>query len=137
VIVKMSKYMLSDQNTMDDMNPFVQRDFSLPGAIGKPDSFKKYVQPREKDVDFMNDNTHICKFGATSGDKVVETCRPSKVKCRLSRSLLPGRNIDMGVGKTRENTKEYFENNQIRRNYDTRIMLVIVIIILLLSSLKR
>ncbi len=96
----MSKYMLSDQNTMDDMNPFVQRDFSLPGAIGKPDSFKKYVQPREKDVDFMNDNTHICKFGATSGDKVVETCRPSKVKCRLSRSLLPGRNIDMG-GKSK------------------------------------
>lgn len=92
----MSKYMLSDEDSIDKINPYVQHTFSLPGAIGKPHPFEEYKEPVEPEPKLLNDNTHICETGITSGDKVIDTCRPSKVECRLSRPLIPGRNIDHG-----------------------------------------
>ena len=144
----MSKYMLTDDNAINKVNPFVQRDFSLPGAIGETRKFKEYTptDETETEANLFNDNTFICKYGITSGDKVVDTCRPSSQKCPLSRPLIPGRNIDLGEGNVGENKVVY--NNYVElapykmikwkkiKDHDT-YLLVIIILILLLSYLKQ
>ena len=64
----MSKYMLADDNAINKVNPFVQRDFSLPGAIGETRKFKEYTptDETETEANLFNDNTFICKYGITS-----------------------------------------------------------------------
>jgi hypothetical protein len=141
----MSKYMLDDEDSIDKINPYVQHTFSLPGAIGKPHPFEEYQEPNEPDVELLNDNTRICETGITSGDKVIDTCRPSKVKCHLSRPLIPGRNIDMGVN---EKTLLSFEtvNNVVQdvkkiaktmKTLDVFTIILIILIILTLSFVRR
>ena len=44
----MSKYMLSDQNTINDINPYVLIDFSLPGSISAPYKLADYSKPVEE-----------------------------------------------------------------------------------------
>ena len=136
----MSKYMLADDNAINKVNPFVQRDFSLPGAIGETRKFKEYTPTDETEANLFNDNTFICKYGITSGDKVVDTCRPSSQKCPLSRPLIPGRNIDLGEGNLGENkVHTYVSPYKIKRKRDTSesYLLLIILIILLLSFLKQ
>jgi|TARA_R110000782_G_scaffold8023_12_gene26626 hypothetical protein len=141
----MSKYMLSDEDSINKINPYVQRTFSLPGAIGKPHPFEEFETPVEIEANLWNDNTYICETGITSGDKVIDTCRPSKTECRLSRPLIPGRNIDMGVGDSRplgavsidtvvQNVKGVVKS---MKTLDLFTIALIVVIILVLSSVRR
>tara|TARA_B110000495_G_C22380897_1_gene246243 strand:- start:46 stop:468 length:423 start_codon:yes stop_codon:yes gene_type:complete len=140
----MSKLMLNDENAMDNMNPFVQTTLSLPGAIGQPHAFEVYEPKIEKDEIPWNDNTYICETGITSGDKVVDTCRPSKLKCQLSRPLLPGRNIDMGVSEQVPIGKKVAAivtavKGVVKdmKKLDIITIVLLVLIILLLSSARR
>lgn len=138
----MSKYMLSDEDSINKINPYVQRTFSLPGAIGKPHPFEEFKEPVESEANLWNDNTHICETGITSGDKVIDTCRPSKVECRISRPLIPGRNIDMGVDDSSllsvepviQSVKDVVKN---MKTLDLFTIALIVVIILVLSSVRR
>ena len=138
----MSKYMLSDEDSINKINPYVQRTFSLPGAIGKPHPFEEFETPVEIEANLWNDNTYICETGITSGDKVIDTCRPSKLKCQLSRPLLPGRNIDMGVSKQVHMGKISIMNTvkDVAKNMkklDIFTLALFVFIILLLSAARR
>ena len=45
----MSRHMLSDSNTINDFNPFVMGDFSLPGASRKPQEFDKFPLPVQEE----------------------------------------------------------------------------------------
>lgn len=138
----MSKYMLSDEDSINKINPYVQRTFSLPGAIGQPHPFEEFEEPVESEANLWNDNTHICETGITSGDKVIDTCRPSKVECRISRPLIPGRNIDMGVDDSSllsvepiiQSVKDVVKN---MKTLDLFTIALIVVIILVLSSVRR
>ena len=42
----MSEFMLSDQDTIDDVNPFVSRDFSLPGGVRQTGDFEDFEEVR-------------------------------------------------------------------------------------------
>ena len=134
----MSKFRLSDQDTIDDINPFVQRDFSLPGVSRRPYPFQKFETPDEGE--FKTDEERvICDYGITAGDKTVDMCRPNRsLGCDdIGRPLLPGRNIDLGVDPSPkpENTVQKVKNGIKRLN--TVTMLGAIAIILLISSLKR
>lgn len=91
----MSHFMLSDEDTINDVNPFVERDFSLPGGIGRAGDFANFSYTREEEG--MTDVTKsvycdysLCKEG---------------VACHLNRPLYPQRNIDTGfVDKASTNT---------------------------------
>lgn len=45
----MSKYMLSDEDTMNDINPYVERDFSVPGYRRNP-NLVSFEDPVDDDV---------------------------------------------------------------------------------------
>ncbi len=84
----MSELMLDDKNTMDDMNPFV--DF-MPGSSRQPHAFGEYTEPVNEPEEES--------YKSPACDVVSKNVgRPgySSEKCNLSRSLLPGRNIDKG-----------------------------------------
>lgn len=139
--------MLSDENSMNLVNPFVQHEISLPGAIGQHHQYKQYKPPVETDTLVKPDDMHICEYGITSGDKVIDACRPSKVKCQLSRPLVPGRNIDMGVDETKPESIIVATATNVVRNVAKKVkkmktldiitILLLVAIILVLSSVKR
>jgi hypothetical protein len=138
----MSKYMLSDEDSINKINPYVQRTFSLPGAVGTPHPFEEFKEPVEIEANLWNDNTHICESGITSGDKVIDTCRPSKTECRLSGPLIPGRNIDMGVRESEiygiETVIQGMKNVvKGMKTLDLFTIALIVLIILVLSSARR
>ena len=115
----MSKYMLSDEDSINKINPYVQRTFSLPGAVGTPHPFEEFKEPVE-----------------------IDTCRPSKTECRLSRPLIPGRNIDMGVRESEiygiETVIQGMKNVvKGMKTLDLFTIALIVLIILVLSSARR
>ena len=40
----MSEFMLNDQAAIDDINPFVQHDFSLPGGVRQTGNFQDFQE---------------------------------------------------------------------------------------------
>lgn len=80
--------MLDDEDAMNDVNPFVLRDFSLPGSVRQTGRFSDFqeVPPsvglpdKEKSV--------YCSYGL---------CADEKKPCRLRKEVQPRRNIDHGV----------------------------------------
>jgi len=88
--------MLSDSNTINDFNPYVVGDFSLPGASRKPQAFDTHPLPKQEKKPIADENSPICEYGITAGDRTIDMCRPPVPNCSLSRPLVPGRNIDRG-----------------------------------------
>lgn len=94
----MSKYMLCDDATINDINPFVVHDFSLPGGVRQTPEFGDY----KKDVHTTKDIevptlSPICQMAKTSGDRTVDFCTGGREPpCPLNRPVHPRRNIDYG-----------------------------------------
>jgi|TARA_B100001142_G_C14323709_1_gene651458 hypothetical protein len=84
----MSEFMLSDQDTIDDVNPFVTHDFSLPGGVrqvGEHRDFAKVTPVRgacgKKQSVYCT--TGLCESQSEPGDSFE--------------AIHPRRNIDCGV----------------------------------------
>jgi hypothetical protein len=135
IVVKMSKHMLSDQASIDKINPYVAREFSLPGSSRRPNSFAPHKKTEEEG---MPENEHIiCEYGVTAGDKTVDFCK-GKSACELSRPLIPGRNIDLGYDEPKPSViRESAKFVKSIKKLDAFTIIIVVLIILLLSTLKR
>lgn len=84
----MSEYMLSDEDTMNDVNPFVTHDFSLPGGVRQMNRPDDFVEVREViDIPILKKSvycdTNLCAE-MTGTPKVV------------NKVVHPRRNIDTG-----------------------------------------
>lgn len=91
----MSNFMLSDEDTINDINPFVERDFSLPGGVGQTGDFANFSYTREEEGIPDVKKSVYCDYAL---------CKEG-VECSLSRPLHPRRNIDTGfVDKKSTNT---------------------------------
>ena len=86
----MSEFMLSDQDTIDDVNPFVSRDFSLPGGVRQTGDFEDFSEMRNEPGIPEQERSVYCDYGL---------CKESTSECSLSRPLHPRRNIDTGFTK--------------------------------------
>ena len=131
----MSKHMLSDQASINKINPYVSGEFSLPGSSRRPNSFSPHKQIKEGG---MPESEHImCEYGVTAGDKTVDFCK-GKSACELSRSAIPGRNIDLGYDEPKPSIiRESANFIKSIKKLDAFTVIILVLIILLLSSLKR
>ena len=102
----MSSYMLSDEDTINDINPFVVRDFSLPGGVRQTPEFADHAKDlnSKKDIEYRA-LSPICDVAFTSGDKTVDFCTGGRQPgCPLHRVAYPRRNIDYGF--TRDNVRQ-------------------------------
>ena len=84
----MSKYMLSDENTINEINPFVVSDFSLPGGWSEP---QPYVD------DIIDSKVYIASEGIVAGDRTIDSVAAIKPNCPMSRPLEPVRSHDSDI----------------------------------------
>ena len=85
----MSEYMLNDQAAINNINPFVEFDFSLPGAWSKPPTYG--VMDKETPEVEEEEESPACDLGITAGDRTIDWCRRPKPNCPLNRMWEPQR----------------------------------------------
>jgi len=118
----MSKYMINDENTINDINPFVVSDFSLPGGWSEP---QPYVD------DTIDNKVYIASEGIVAGDRTIDSVAAIQPNCPMSRPLEPVRDNDYDIVIPRpepsliQNVKEFSNNN-------TYILLAILLVVFLL-----
>jgi hypothetical protein len=83
----MSKYMLDDEDAINDVNPFVSHEFSLPGGVRQTGNFEDFTEIQGEPGIPEQSRSVYCDYGL---------CAESKGGCSLSRPLYPRRNIDVG-----------------------------------------
>jgi hypothetical protein len=85
----MSEFMLSDQDAINDVNPFVSRDFSLPGGVRQTGDFEDFQEVRPvKKVEASG--SVFCEYGLCSTEKEGDSRATVE-------NIHPRRNIDCGV----------------------------------------
>jgi len=82
--------MLNDEDAINDVNPFVSRDFSLPGGVRQTGDFEDFTELRSEPGIPIKEKSVYCDYGL---------CTDSTSQCSLSRPLHPRRNIDQGFVK--------------------------------------
>ena len=128
----MSSSMLNDEDTINDINPFVVNDFSLPGAKGERRNFEQFKSEGEIIMEDIKEKSPMCDTISSSGWGAVEMCSGLKNPCALSRPLIPGRNID--VGFTEEVGTKYTKK---KREKNINIIASVSILVILLLILRR
>ena len=86
--------MIVDSNAINDFNPFVVGDMSLPGTFDRPYEYDRgsvanTIVPDEPS------SSPACQIALTAGDKSIDWCSGRK-PCDRDRPLYPMRNIDPG-----------------------------------------
>ena len=79
--------MLNDEDAINDVNPFVSHDFSLPGGVRQTGDFEDFTEIRSESGIPDQKRSVYCDYGL---------CKESTSQCSLSRPLYPRRNIDVG-----------------------------------------
>lgn len=82
--------MLNDEDAINDVNPFVFHDFSLPGGVRQTDDFEDFSEIKQEQGISPQEYSVYCDYGL---------CKKSSSVCSLSRPLHPRRNIDVGFTK--------------------------------------
>ena len=126
----MSEFMLNDEDAINDVNPFVQRDFSLPGGVRQTGNFEDFQEvPKSGGIPPVGKSI-FCTVGL---------CAAEKQPCRINRNVQPRRNIDYGLGCGREREPERESVKSVASNKNTAIQLIIasILIALILLILVR
>jgi hypothetical protein len=136
----MSRYMLCDDATINDVNPFVVHDFSLPGGVRQTPEFADHT----KDVGVKRDGikyeklSPICDIAATMGDRTVDFCKGGREPpCPLGRAVHPRRNIDYGFTRTAHKTATNAQTETRVGLPAMNILAFIVLLVLVVLILRR
>ena len=89
--------MLSDEDTIDDVNPFVTHDFSLPGSVRQTGDFGTFSEIKESPGIPEPEKSVFCDYGL---------CKDATSSCSINRNLQPKRNIDYGFTKEKNTVVE-------------------------------
>jgi hypothetical protein len=131
----MSEYMLDDYNQINDINPFVVKDFSLPGTWSDP--YKFAPQSKSEGLDSVAQWDVPYKSPACSmvalGDKTVSFCNPGEPNCPMSRPLVPEQLYDPGMWNYYPKKKPVKPVG----GFDITWLLVLVLVLILLWSARR
>ena len=138
----MSKYMLSDQNAINDINPFVLVDFSLPGSISTPYKFDDYSTPTEQSAMWDDEEKSVmCNYGKRVGFLGSNMCENPEPNCPMSRLVLPERVIQYEDGSVNTeldvNRMSKQKLVQMERANRMKILILILIIASLVFVLRR
>ena len=131
----MSEYMLDDYNQINDINPFVVKDFSLPGTWSDPYKFaphKETDQSKSEGLDSVAQwdtdyKSPSCSMVAL-GDKTVSFCNPGEPNCPMSRPLVPEQLFDHGMWT-------YYPKKQVKKEHDINWLFIVAVALLALTLL--
>lgn len=123
----MSKFMLSDEDAINDVNPFVTHDFSLPGSVRQSGGFDNFSNVSGSEGLSEPSESVYCSIGS---------CETQTKPVNVFSAIHPRRNIDTGfvcdtpekmkVGVAKQTRVPYFG-----------IFLIALFIILALSFVRR
>ena len=84
----MSKYMLNDEDAINDVNPFVKPEFSLPGSVRQSGGFDNFSNTSISQNTFETGESVYCSFAS---------CETQDKPTNVFGTIHPRRNIDTGV----------------------------------------
>ena len=84
----MSKFMLNDEDAINDVNPFVKHDFSLPGSVRQSGGFDDFSSTPISENTFETSESVYCSFGS---------CETQIKPTNIFGTIHPRRNIDTGI----------------------------------------
>jgi hypothetical protein len=85
--------MLTDEEAIDNVNPFVTHVFSLPGSVRQSGGYDDFTEV-EKGTGIQEPKRSVyCEYGL---------CAESTSDCSLSRGVHPKRNIDTGFTRQKK-----------------------------------
>ena len=116
---------LTDEESMDRVNPYVQHDFFMPGTSRQLIDFAEHEAPTEEE--FKDDYiSPMCDYGVMVAGRIGK-----KGPCSLSRGLYPGRNIqyDEDVPNALNNDNNHNErtNSKLVNNFMGGAILLLLI----------
>lgn len=91
----MSSFMLDDGDAIDDVNPFVSRDFSLPGGVRQTGDFADFTEIRPGEALYDDKKSVYCGYGL---------CEDQVTPLIIPRDVHPKRNIDTGYTCEKKNS---------------------------------
>ena len=125
----MSKFMLSDEDAINDVNPFVTHDFSLPGSVRQSGGFDNF--------------SNVSTSSGITGDESesvycsLASCETQTKPTNVFGAIHPRRNIDTGfVCGTPEKMKVGVAKQSNQVPYVTAALIAIAVI-LALSYARR
>lgn len=134
----MSEYMLDDYNLINDINPFVVKDFSLPGTWSDPYKFAPHKEVAEEEAQWDTPyKSPGCSMVAL-GDKTVSFCNTPQetVSCPMSRPLEPQQNFEPGMWN-------YYPKKRVEKRVEKRggwetnwVLIALAVLILLWFALR-
>tara|TARA_Y100000389_G_scaffold186994_1_gene207957 strand:- start:93 stop:470 length:378 start_codon:yes stop_codon:yes gene_type:complete len=86
--------MLTDEEAIDKVNPFVTHDFSLPGSVRQSGGYDDFTEFRKESGIVEPKRSVFCDYGLCATATTAE--------CSLGRPLIPRRNIDTGFTKQKK-----------------------------------
>ena len=105
----MSKFMLNDQDAINDVDPFVKHDFSLPGSVRQTGDFDNFSKSPTGEGIIGADESVYCSYAL---------CETAEKPTTVFKNIHPRRNIDTGfncdeadkvkVGVAKEEQIPYF-----------------------------
>ena len=123
----MSKFMLNDEDAINDVNPFVKHDFSLPGSVRQTGGFDNFSKTPTGEGIVGADESVYCSYAL---------CETAEKPSTVFTNIHPRRNIDTGftcgpdekikVGIAKEERIPYFG-----------IFLITLFIALVVSIVRR
>lgn len=119
----MSKFMLNDDDAIDDVNPFVTHDFSLPGGVRQTGDFEDFSEMKLLKTIETDKKSVFCKTGL---------CKDQIEPLVLNREIHPRRNFS--CPETKKKVKVGVSNQKFPIRW---IIIAILIFILVLLFLRR
>lgn len=139
----MSELMLSDENTINDINPFTTGQMSVPGTVRQTGNFANFTaEIRDEGYGVPDPEASPgCALASRAGYRTADYCFPGEKNCPLERPLHPKRNIDHGF--TRRERAECAQRvspsprrfilGEVARNNKGKLSIIIILILILLT----
>lgn len=120
----MSVLMLDDENTINDINPFV---LDPPGSSRKPNDIVNPIIIKEESMFDNIEGSPICDYAVANN---LSMCEPTEKNCPLNRPLHPKRNIDVGF-TNQFKPKKITVKNHVKPKY-TYILMILFLLSLII-----
>lgn len=121
----MSKYMLNDEDAINDVNPFVTHDFSLPGGVRQTGGFEEFSEVKPLLQVPVVEKSVFCETGM---------CKEETDPCFIKKQIHPRRNIDCGHTRQVKKVTVGVSNQSVPYFW---IFLIALLIVLGLLFLRR
>ena len=123
--------MLTEEEAIDNVNPFVTHDFSLPGSVRQSGGYDDFTEIKSEPGIPDPKKSVYCGYGL---------CAEATSECSLDRPLIPRRNIDTGFTNPRKKTVYEKVTIGVSNNPEFSLIggsIILISIILILYYIRR